>query len=135
MKYYHGTEKKFDKEISGPPPSINVNKGGGEIGKGFYTTNDPWIAVTWAKGRYGNEASVLEIELGNYSLDSLLIKTKEELIEIWKRLKKAKTTKTHVFGTDIVNAPFATIDSARQYKFESNKAQIELNKCTINKIL
>jgi len=141
MKYYHGTEKLNDKFIIGPPPSIDINKGGGEIGKGFYTTNDEWIAIAWAIGRFGkDEASVLEIDLEDKNRTSLaftimLIKTQREVIKIWKKLKKKKQTRTFEFGYDIVNAPFATIDAARQYKFESKKAETILNSSSIKKIL
>lgn len=138
MKYYHGTDKKFDHLILGTASKVNINKGGGEIGKGFYTTNDLWIAKAWAIGRYGNEnASVIEFSFDEstlLSLSSKLIMTVNDLIGIWIGLKRTKRTRTFTFGVGLVNAPFATIDSARQYKFESKDAEVLLNSITAKKV-
>lgn len=140
MKYYHGTNKIYDKSILGPPPEIDVDKGGGEIGQGFYTTNDPWIAKTWAIGKHGTvDASVIEISFeGNESqamrMDSYLIRTVNDLIGNWIGLIRTRETRTFKFGYDIIDAPFATIDFARQYKFESKKAENILNNSKIQKI-
>jgi hypothetical protein len=140
MKYYHGTNKKHDSDILGPPPKIDVDKGGGEIGQGFYTTNDPWIAKTWAVGKHGeSDASVYEISfVGNeiqvMKLSSYLIRTVNELIGNWIGLLRTKRTKTFKFGFDIIDAPFATIEAARQYKFETKKAEKILNSSKITKI-
>ncbi len=140
MKFYHGTNKVNDKYILGPPPAIDVNTGGGEIGQGFYTTNDPWIAKTWAVGKHGTtDASVIEISFeGNESqamkMNSHLIRTVKDLIGIWIGLTRTKSTRNYKFGYDIINAPFATIDFARQYKFESKKAENILNNTKIQKI-
>jgi len=140
MKYYHGTNKKHDQEIIGPPPQIDVSKGRGELGQGFYVTSEPWIAKSWAVGKHGiSDASVIEIsfegkEIEVMQMNSHILATQNDVIGNWIGLERTKRTKTFKFGKDIIDAPFATLDSARQYKFESKNAERILNNAIIKKI-
>lgn len=131
---YHGTHKEQASKIVGPPSSVNVNIGKGELGKGFYTGSSIALASIWAQLRYGNEGVVIEFDIPKprfVQLRAHVIKTQIEVINTWKTLKDNGETRTFTFGHDYIIAPLATIeDTGYQYKFESQKAEDELNSST-----
>lgn len=130
---YHGTNKENATKIVGPPSSVDVNVGKGELGKGFYTGSSIALAAIWAQIRYDAEAVVIEFDIPKprfVQLKGISVKTQKEVVDIWKELKENSETTRHVFGHDYIVAPFATIEkSGYQYKFESKKAEDELNAC------
>lgn len=137
-KSYHGTKKVNATKIIGNPNNIDVDLGSGELGKGFYTGESVSIAASWANLRFKNEEPcVLEFEKDEKKLLRLKvhhIKTRKEINELHKNLKRTNQRSNHVFNTDYVIAPFESIDSSLQYKFESNKAETFLNNIKIKVI-
>jgi len=128
---YHGTNKLGAEKIVGPPPKLDINIGKGELGKGFYTGSSIALAAIWAQLRYGNEATVIEFSIPNsrfVQLKGYLIKTQMEVLFKWKELKSSNETRVFSFGHDYIVAPLAKVEQTGfQYKFESQKAEDELN--------
>lgn len=137
MEIYHGTDNATSQNIIDQPNFIDTTKGGGELGMGFYTSDNPALVAIWAKGRYGKGAKIIEFkfEISDFiKLDIHLIRKRDKLNIFWKRIKSLKQRLTYLFHKDVVMAPFATIDICIQYKFESKTAQDFINK-SFKKIL
>lgn len=131
MKRYHGTNLAFAKHIIGPPCKIDLSKGGGELGKGFYIGSNVSLSSSWAIGRYKSQGVVIEFNIKHqnyYKLKRLVIKNRKDVYRIWKILSKNSKKKTYEFNYDIVKAPFATIEHSFQEKFESVNAKFLLEK-------
>lgn len=128
---YHGTSKLNAKSITGPPMNVQVEKGRGELGKGFYTGSSIALAAIWAQARHRDNAVVIEFEIPKekfITLNGHLIKTRSNVISKWRNLIVHGTTDSHTHNVDYVIAPFATIEhTGHQLKFESKKAENVLN--------
>lgn len=139
MKLYHGTEKKFSNLVMSIPNQIDRTKGGGELGMGFYAGDNLAMAAIFAKGKYGNSnASVIEFDIDKTEfskLDMKLVKTRKTVFDIWTKILESKKRHKYLYNTDVVVAPFATIEVAIQYKFESEKAEKFINKMNKSLIL
>lgn len=138
MELYHGTSNISALAIIGPPPDVDVTKGGGELGRGFYLGSEPSLAAALAKGNPRINPGLLKFtidEAAYVKLNILIIKKRGYLAEKWHRLIRSRTTRTFLYHADVVVAPFAMIDVAHQYKFESSAAETLLNTSDIKKIL
>lgn len=128
---YHGTNEDNAAIIIGPPPGLDITVGKGELGKGFYTGSSIALAAIWAQNRYKEKGVVIEFDIPKdkfVQLKGLVVKTTMEVVDNWNTLKAGKETTTYEFGYDYIIAPFATIEhTGNQYKFESKKAENELN--------
>lgn len=128
---YHGTNKENASKIVGPPSNVDISVGKGELGKGFYTGSSIALATIWAQLRHNSEAVVVEFDIPKNKFAQLqgkLIKTQGEVIDTWRKLKSDGETATFVSEHDYIVAPFATIElTGYQFKFESKKAEDELN--------
>lgn len=130
MIAYHGTDKKSATNIVGPPASVDVTKGRGELGRGFYLGESVALAASLSKGRYGANGAVIKYDIDDSEFVKLNIRTlnnRQFLYRLWLSLIKRKTTHLHLFNVDVMCAPFATIHFSYQYKFESLAAQNTLN--------
>jgi hypothetical protein len=139
MKLFHGTNVAGANSIVGPPQAADVTKGGGELGRGFYTGDNLSLAVAWAAGRHGpSSAKVIEIDIDNSAYAALNIKIIQKwkhVFQFWRYLIKNSAVSTHLFGYDVVCAPFATISMSHQVKFESTAAEGVLNKKSTMQVL
>ena len=128
---YHGTNKTSAEIIIGPPPGVDVNVGKGELGKGFYTGSSIAIAAIWAQNRFREEGVVIKFDIPEerfVRLKGKIVKTQIEVVDNWDKLKTNGEVRSFEFGHDYIIAPFATIEHiGNQYKFESKKAEDELN--------
>ena len=135
QKYFHGTDKESANSIVGNPNKINVELGGGELGRGFYTGNSMHIAASWAWIRSEKrkiEPGLIVFEMEDAKIAKLSvhhIKTREEVDKLHKELQDNDERRSRLFGKDYVIAPFQSIDSALQYKFESKEAETIINNC------
>lgn len=133
-EFYHGTSLKSAKKIFGPPKSTDVSMGRGELGQGFYLGNEPGVAAALARTRHKKTPAVLiyKIETAIYlQLHIEIIKTRTDLNRLWEFYRIARVTRTNMFGCDVIEGPLATIDAARQYKFESKLSEQVLNSSKI----
>jgi Protein of unknown function (DUF3990) len=137
MLLYHGTDKISSNVIQGPPAGVDVTKGGGELGRGFYLGDNMTLAISWAKGRKKKNASVLEFDINNSTYATLAFKQMglRAVKHTWRQLKISGTSHSHTFGFDIVFGPLATNSYAAQYKFESIAAEALVNNSTVKTIL
>jgi len=133
---FHGTDDISASIIIGPPSNVDVTRGRGELGQGFYTGSSISLAAIWAYGRHQEKGVVVEFGIPRselVKLDCMAFKRRSKLVELWQDLRGKKTTTTHKFGVDYVIAPFATVEEiGHQYKFESEKSQTVLNNCPKN---
>ena len=139
MNLYHGTNHSSASSIIGPPQNIDVTVGGGELGRGFYTSEHPSLAASLATGRHGYaNRAVIEISMDVVLYLQLRFKTihRQKIVHrLWQTLHRRKETHSHLLHCDIVVAPFATIDFSEQQKFESAQAETLLNSSTIRRVL
>ena len=127
MKLYHGTSQIFAQAIAGPPTNVDVTKGKGEMGMGFYLGDSLSLALTRAAGK--GLKSVLEFDIDNQSYAKLNLKqlSLKQVKKDWTELRKLKITNSYKYNVDVVFGPLATHPYACQYKFESIVAQNLLN--------
>lgn len=135
MKVYHGTDEDSAKNLI---KNIQVKKGGGELGRGFYTGENIALAAALAFGKFGPSGKVLSLDINDHHFAGLNIRvlTKRKVVyEHWKHLIFKKESHHFTFGQDVICGPFATIEFSYQYKFESEKSEDVLNDHSIKEIL
>lgn len=128
MNLYHGTTEECADELAGRPELVSVEKGGGELGRGFYMGDHIALAASWARGRYSGRMAVLEIRIDPSAYVRLSIKTLNwhQVVSTWNELRTHRQTRMFVFGWDVVHGPLATMQHATQHKFESGDAEVVL---------
>jgi hypothetical protein len=128
MTLFHGTDDTSRNLITIPVPNVDVTKGGGEFGCGFYLGDNMTLSIAWAKGKYKMPA-VLQFDVNNKDYATLSFKqlNNRAAKNTWKQLRLLGTTHAHTFGVDVVFGPLITNTYAAQYKFESVRAQRILN--------
>src|SRR5258706_89138 len=131
MITYHGTHTASANNIVGPPSNIDVTRGGGELGRGFYLGENISLAKAIAVGKHGQaNAAVIRFDIDDTDYVQLNVRNihrRRLVYQLWQSLIKASTEYFHLFNVDVVCGPFATIDFSYQYKFESTRAQATLN--------
>jgi hypothetical protein len=136
MNLFHGTSRSGADSIEGPPINVNVNIGGGELGRGFYLGDNMTLAISWAKGR-NRQPGVLDFNIDNRQYAQLSFRqlSHTQVLNTWHQLRKLGTHRAHLFTFDVVFGSLATAPYACQYKFETNNSQTLLNNSTIQRIL
>lgn len=138
MIAYHGTDRTSANNIVGPPPNIDVTRGGGELGRGFYVGENIALAASLSKGKYGVNGVVIKFDIDDASyiqLNTKVLNRRQYIYRLWQSLLTRSRAFKHLFNVDVICAPFATIDFSYQYKFESRNAQNALNQNSIKQIL
>jgi len=137
MEQYHGTNRASANVIS--TGHIDVNLGGGELGKGFYTGDLKHRAFNWAWHQYQQNKSVVVI---NFNDDDFL-----ELNPMCMELATARRYRRHIrdigatrtfeFFENAVWAPVVGREyfNFNQIKFESITAQNFLNHANVSKVV
>jgi hypothetical protein len=88
MEMYHGTKASAANSIQGLPTNVNVNLGGGEMGKGFYVGDNLTLAIAWAKGRHRQPAVIeFEIDKRQYATLSFHRLNHIQVLNTWHQLK------------------------------------------------
>lgn len=129
MHLYHGTKKSDAALIV--DGSIDITKGGGELGMGFYTGEYLWVAKSWARNVHKADAAVVELSVPDddyFKLEPLLLSRTDALAER-NKIKAASATRTYTFGSNVVWSPIVgtTRVDADQHKFESKASEALLN--------
>lgn len=124
MRVYHGTDATTAHALAANPRLVDVTRGGGELGRGFYTGDSVALAIAWARGRDAN-GRVLEVEVDTSQYASLAVKTLNwpQVWTTWQQLFATGQTHTYLFGYDVVYGPLATNPHVGQHKFESQAAE------------
>jgi hypothetical protein len=127
--FYHGTSKKAAQDLI--IGKIDLTKGGGELGCGFYTGDFLWVAKSWAANRFGSNGEVVSLQVSDMNFFNLkpLLLTRIDALEHSRQIKLRGTTRTHKFNENVVWSPIigTTRIDAEQYKFESRSSQLLLN--------
>lgn len=136
MEVFHGSDNVAAQAIAAG--RVDVSKGGGELGMGFYTGDYLWVAKSWAKNRFDDTAAVVSLEIHDddyFALQPMLLSRTEALAER-NRIKSAGTTRTHTFSVNVVWSPIVgtTRVDADQHKFESDTSQNLLNSSAVRKM-
>lgn len=135
MTVFHGTNTTSANSII---KNIDVTKGGGELGRGFYAGESIGLAAAFAQGRFPGNYKVVKLEIDDTAFVNLRIKTIKRIefvYRTWQSLLRRKKAFSFLFNTDVVQAPFATLEFSYQYKFESSQAETVLNNNCIKTIL
>lgn len=129
LNYYHGTLNTTALLLA--EGHIDITRGGGELGMGFYAGDYLWVAKAWAANRHGNDGAVLNIALQDckfFSLEPLLL-SRIDALGHRNAIKSRNATRTFTFGQNVVWSPIVgtTRVDADQYKFESAHSENLLN--------
>ncbi|WP_218330647.1 DUF3990 domain-containing protein [Hydrotalea lipotrueae] len=139
MIAYHGTDRTSANSIVGPPSNIDVTRGGGELGRGFYLGENISLAKAIAVGKFGQaNAAVIKFDTDDVAFNQLNVRNvhrRQVVYRLWQSLIRRGFAYTHLFNVDVICAPFATIDFSYQYKFETGAAQNVLNNNSTKQIL
>lgn len=130
MVSYHGTNVTSAMDMFGPPRRVDVHRGGGELGRGFYTGESIGLAKSLAHGRYGDQGVVLRLDIDDRIFVTLKVRVvawRKHVYRTWRAILFRDERNTFLFNVDVVLAPFATLQLSYQYKFESKSAQDVLN--------
>ena len=136
--YFHGTKQPFANAIvSG---AIDVSKGSGEFGVGFYTQQRATDAWHWAYGRWkkkGDTPAVAVVSIA--ATDFAALKQKGPLDhkksdKLRQAADKAGKSK-HLVGVDVVVGTIKDRPAKKQEKFESATAQALLNSGNVTRRL
>jgi hypothetical protein len=135
MIVFHGTDTNCANSIL---LKVDVTKGGGELGRGFYAGESIGLAASFAQGRFPGNHKVVKLEIDESAFVNLKIKTIKRIEFVyrsWQNLLRQREASSFLFNFDVVQAPFATLEFSYQYKFESTRAEDVLNNSTIKTVL
>ena len=130
MKLYHGTASRYTATLTSK--QIDMTKGGGELGQGFYVGNNLHLVSAWAWQKFQERMSVVEYEINDSSLLALrtfiLSKTQAKAIRYklaMRRRKRQLYFKNHdlVIGP-VVGRPFSDYT---QFVFVSKDGECYIN--------
>jgi hypothetical protein len=110
------------------PGTIDVTRGAGEFGRGFYTQSSVSNAMRWARGR-SPDGCVLSLQIDDAEFDRLdrRILNLKRAIRLTRTLRGSKTTATYTMGCDVIEGPLGGDATITQWKYESDESQALLN--------
>lgn len=126
---YHGTAREAASAMAADPGTIDVARGAGEFGRGFYAQSSVSNAMRWAQGRRQAVGCVLRLQIDDAEyarLDCRILKPKQAS-RLTARLRARKETATYRMGCDVIVGPLKRNENNSQYKFESLRSQDLLN--------
>lgn len=130
MQSFHGTSNSSAQALA--LGTVNTARGGGELGRGFYTGEHLHNAKTWAFHVSGDKRkNVVEFATPDIAIDALNWHLLDHGSAALFRhsLKVRGLTRSFLFGVDFVWAPIVGSErvSGDQYKWESPTAEQLLN--------
>lgn len=138
MDSFHGTSAATATQLASG--KVDSNKGGGELGCGFYTGAHLYEAKAWAVHRSGDRRkNVVRFDVPDDKIDtlSLLLLDHQSAVLFRNQVKRNGTTRTHRCNRDMVWAPIVGSERASgdQYKWESAKAEDLLNSSLVSRTI
>jgi hypothetical protein len=126
---YHGTLHHHAHAIVGPPAAVDVTRGGGEFGRGFYVQTSPGNAKRWASGRSPKNAVVIKLKMDKEVYASLnpVVLNHQQARKLSIRLSKHNQCNTYVKACHVIVGPLNNNQRIEQFKFESAHSQNVLN--------
>ena len=136
MDSFHGTSAATAKELASG--KVDSTRGGGELGRGFYTGEHLHEAKAWAVHRSGDrQKNVVRFVVPDHDIEALDLLILDHQSAGLRRyqVKRTGTTRTHQFGKDMVWAPIVGSERASgdQYKWESAQAEDLLNSSAVSR--
>jgi len=108
---------------------IDVTRGSGEFGRGFYTQDSPANALSFVQNKFpaNQRPCILQLDIhdGQYNGLSRRVFDQRRARRLAARLRSNGTTGTHTEGVDVVVGPLN--QWVEQQKFESSTSQNLLN--------
>ena len=132
---YHGTDTATASVIvSG---RIDVNRGGGELGRGFYLQEYLHEAREWAHHKFSSSGAVAKTTIPETSFIELdpVVLSRQQAIFKRLRIKTSGQARVFLFGRNAVWAPIVGSSKVRgdQFKFETNSSQTLLNGASVDR--
>jgi hypothetical protein len=130
---FHGTGLNDAQQMATNPGTIDVTRGGGEFGRGFYTQYSSWHARAWAirvATRLNGPPCVLRLDIDDAAYGALAFVYLDGTTgpALTAMINQAQQEDTYVDGTcDVIDGPIMGNLARRQQKFESANAQALLN--------
>lgn len=129
MELYHGTNNNYATDIKNG--RIDVTRGGGELGRGFYTGDLSHEAFNWAWHQYKRDKAVVQFELDDNDVLNLnpLCTDLYQTHSYRRHIRNRGETKTFLFKRNAVWAPVVGkyIPNFNQIKFESKPSEVYIN--------
>jgi hypothetical protein len=128
--FFHGTRVDLAIAMAATPGKIEVTRGGGEFGMGFYTQESKSNAHSWAQNRFGvMKACILQISIDNGAFTGLTSRRLDlqRAARFTRALRTNGTLNTHLVGVDVVIGPLNGDAQNEQQKHESVAAENVLN--------
>lgn len=129
---YHGTSRAFAVAMAGASAAggtIDVTRGRGEFGRGFYTQDSSGNAARRGQTLYGNNSAVLILTIDHPAYHALnfrrLTLNMAQMLNARLRARNAQHTYTTVH--DAIVGPLVRQPKFEQQKFQSTHAQMLLN--------
>ena len=129
---YHGTSRAFATAMAGTSAvggTIDVTRGRGEFGRGFYTQDSSGNAARRAQTLYGNNSAVLALAIDDQEFHALnLRRLSLNMAQMLNAQLRAHNTQ-HVYTTlhDAILGPLVYQPRIEQQKFQTARAQALLN--------
>jgi hypothetical protein len=128
---YHGTNRPFATPMAGAPAAgaIDVARGGGEFGRGFYTQDSSGNAARRGQYLYGNNSAVLILTLDDRAYHALNFRrlTLSMAQSLNARLRAGNARQTYTTTHDAIVGPLVYQPRIEQQKFQTANAQDLLN--------
>ncbi|HIQ43945.1 MAG TPA: DUF3990 domain-containing protein [Pseudomonas oleovorans] len=132
---YHGTSDSSANDLL--EGRIDISKGGGELGQGFYLGTALHVAKAWAKQMHDCE-TVIEFQIDdndfwNFDIQSL---NEIEVIEHRSTIRARGETRSFKFNKDIVWGPIVGGPKvySDQHKWESPNGERFLNSSSVLRV-
>lgn len=120
MEMYHGTSVQAAEDIE--ENGVDVTKGGGELGQGFYVGDLMYKACAWAWNKYTEQPAIIRYQINDeeFVQQDVLCLSREAAKRKRFEIKKKNSKRSHKFNVAAVWAPVVGIDveNFNQIKFE-----------------
>ena len=129
---YHGTSRAFATAMAGTAAAggtVDVTRGRGEFGRGFYTQDSSGNAARRGQTLYGNNSAVLVLTIDDDEYYALNLQrlTLNMAQMLNARLRGQGRQHTYTTVHDAIVGPLVNQPRIEQQKFQSPNAQILLN--------
>ena len=130
MKLYHGTSKNCELDLING--RVDVTKGGGEFGQGFYTSNKVYLVSAWSWHKFKQKMSVITYDVDDSKLMCVRIKqlSQKQATNKRKDIQKRQMKRKLVFEDyDLVIGPVVGKPYANylQFVFVGPDGQVFIN--------
>ncbi|SRR6266446_2615017 len=128
---YHGTSRAFAVAMAGSPAAgtIDVTRGRGEFGRGFYAQGSSGNAARRGQTLYGNNSAVLVLTIDNTAYHALNLRrlTLNMAQMLNAQLRASNTQHRYTTAHDAIVGPLVYQPRIEQQKFQSVNARKLLN--------